>query len=156
MNLALQTTFQRGFNAALSAYPVMVVSAVQVGVPGNLTIKALVNFNTPVPNGDGRLVLTLVDGRKVTLSVRYIPEGDPDNSKKVPMGQPITNLWAIWDPNAKKFNPANLQYARGQLYSDDYPPGFSTIDTMAKRANNNLESIRANTSIVNAQGSRSP
>jgi hypothetical protein len=154
MDLILKTTLQRGFNAAPSSYAVTVKGASEDSRVGEGdAINATVYFNSEVPNGSGLLLLTLTDGRTVSLKVDYVPIG-PEN--KVEEGQPIDHLKAQWSPESKGFSPPNLKYARGQLFSDKYPPPLSTIDTMARRQNNNLESIRANTSIITLKAPTSP
>ena len=148
-DLILQTTLQRGFNAALAAYPVTVVNAVPIPPQREDTTTAIITFNAKVPNGNGRLIVTLTDGRKVTISAMYISPNDKVNNKDgVKMGDPIDHLLSQWNPIDKHLNPENLKNAKGQFYSDDFPPALTSIDTTLKCANNNLESIRANTSII--------
>ncbi len=149
LELILQTTIQRGFNAAPCAYQVTILSAMLdptvplTGVGDD--INAIIFFNTQVPNGSGRLIITLTDGRKVDLKVDYVPIG-PDG-RALPRGKPTDRLQAQWNRQQKGFDVNNLRNARGQLYSDDYPPALSTIDPTAKRISANVDLIRANTSI---------
>jgi len=146
MDLILVTTLQRGFNAAQSSYAVTIKGA--QGDPSVDLVTATITFNSQVPNGDGLLLLTLAGGRTVTLQVGLVGKG-PDN--KAGEGDPIDHLIAQWSQSKKKLRPDELKYARGQLFSDHFPPAVTAIDTTLKRVNSNLDSIRANTSISTLQ-----
>ena len=186
MELILATTLQRGFNAASATYPVTVQYATEIPVPpagaaGFIAgaagaavmsrppsapaaggfVKATINFMTKVPNGDGLLIVSLPSqsGRTVRIQLSSIPRGEeypggPHND--VPNGQLIDHLRGEWNQSKEGFGPLDLKYAKGQFFSIDYPPPFTSIDTTLKRVNNNLETIRANTSIITLKPPLSP
>ena len=82
-------------DVAESAYVVTVRSVTELPAAcvAQGTVNALVTFDKRVPNGDGRLMLMLADGRKVTLSTKYIsPDEKVYNKDGVKKGEPIDHL----------------------------------------------------------------
>jgi hypothetical protein len=153
MDLVLATTFQRGFNSARYAFPVTVKGTVDISremPPDQGMVHVMVFFDAKVPNGDGILIFRHPQsGNKARLRVETVLD-DPTTPGKIwnGNGEEIDHLRAKWYPAKEGFGPADLRYAKGQVLSLEHPAPFTNIDTVAKKANNNLESIRANTSIV--------
>jgi len=163
MQLVLSTTMQRGFNSARYGYPVTVKGTIDLSrfgpafKPGPNQVNVMIYFDAKVPNGSGLLLLRLPQtGRTVTLRVRTVVDDRIAGKTWPGNGEEIDHLQALWDLNESKFGPDAIKYAKGQLLSDDYPAPFTTIDTIVRKANNNLESIRANTSIVTLKPPLSP
>ena len=157
MNLVMLTTFQRGYNSARLFYTVTVKGTISIpestGVPG--AFNYMIYFEQQVPNASGFLLLRLPrTGRMVYLQVFGV---DKEQGAEKPLveGAAIDHLRTQLGSDTG-FGPEDLKYARGQFISNKYPAPLSTVDTTAKKANNNLESIRANTSIVTLKAPLSP
>jgi hypothetical protein len=157
MNLVLLTTFQRGYNSARLFYTVTIKGTIRIpeptGVPGSF--NEMIYFEQQVPNANGFLLLRLPrTGHMVHLQVFRVDK-EPGAEKPLGEGTPIDHLRAQLSDDSG-FRADDLKYARGQFISNKYPAPFSTVDTTAKKSNNNLESIRANTSIVTLKAPLSP
>jgi len=151
LDLVLKTTLMRGQDAApATSYEVTVLSSeviskVDEGGEVDDRINASLHFSSKVPNGRGLLVIQLDDGRKVQLDVDFMTL-DADG-KRLPKGRPTDTLQAQWSPAEKGFGPLNLRNVKAQLFSNDYPPNLTAIDTTARQIKDNLDQIRANQSI---------
>jgi hypothetical protein len=157
-NLVLLTTFQRGYNSARLFYTVTIKGTIRI--PGSTRnpdrFDEMIYFEQQVPNAGGFLLLRLPrTGRMVYLQVFKL-DTDPATQKRAVEGTLTDHLQAHWTFDTSGFGPDDLKYARGQFISNDYPAPLSTVDTTAKKSNNNLESIRANTSIVTLKTPLSP
>ena len=145
LDLVLKTTLMRGPEAAPpSAYQVKILDVIEVtpAGPGIDSTTAIVAFDTPVPNGEGSLVVDLEDGRRVRASLLTI-DVDADN-KRVTLGQPTTRLKMKWSPIRDGFTEFNLKTRPGRVYSRDYPPEAAVPNPVLQKIAVDVNQIKVN------------
>ncbi len=136
MHLVMGTSMMRGAETVPAAQERRIVTASLITGDEEETIAKIV-LDQPVPGGDGTIVATLDDGRKVRFRVKLPAANRPDD------GAPTTEFQAQWDPSEEKFTVHNLVNAQVRFYSDLHPPEAPAADQTQLQILDTLETIQA-------------
>ena len=147
LGLVLLTSFTPAGEPPVSpAYDVEIETPEEIKEPvgGRTFYTVTLKFKSPVPKGDGLLVLT-VPGRegRVRLTVYPLSDTDPNTDKKAE-GSAVERLKTQFDPKVAGVQPTDLFGLKGQLFSYKFPkPVAMPGPTLGQRVYNEIDRIRA-------------
>ena len=158
-DLVMANSFRRGVESVPPAYYEVQIVDIKPGtrdpnkpIPKGFEKHVFVEvyFSTPVPNGGARMVVTLDDGRKVQLVMSQVDHA-ASGSQGLPIPGTLVNwLNTSWNPNSPEtaFTNLNLIGSTARIYSDNFPPPLVATQTIEKKIYNDVDRIRASTTIM--------
>jgi hypothetical protein len=111
-----------------------------------MVVYAALQLDQQLPNGDGSLIATLDDGRKIVLPVQQYAQRIKGDTKDLPSkGLPTTYLQATWSPAVTGFDVENLRNLPVKILLPEFPPPLPPATLDLKKINDNLDQINLNT-----------
>jgi hypothetical protein len=144
--LVLQSTTMRGAESQPPGfYARRIVDVINAKLVNNRDPDlwtGIVQFDRAVPNGEGRLIITLENGRKVSLRTSRLDETPDDPKKKWVRGEMISYLEVSWRVSRDQVTEHNLKGLKAQVYVNDFPPTERETDVV-EEIRHDLNRVRA-------------